>query len=592
MNNVSNFGSQKSTTTTTLTNYAFPIQYTHEGSSISTSSSSTTSSTSSTSSTSDLTKKKEYIHSIDPRLFSINWYATEKEEPWIRDCFTNMYKPLNQFVESTSHLILPYTNIPNLTIYETVKQGSVYFAKLSIGPSNQKTDIITSFFKPSIISELKHQTTHHVIEIVIKIVSFHEHVKNTQWYTNENLQHYWSSQQYSSAQQNNIHYVLHPWQEIVALNYVGKEWFLGHINIDTALSPPLSTTSTTSTTSSTSSTSISSSTSASATSSKSLKKTDLLQESPWNTRYVVMFQKKFHSSLWSYCLHLKNWVKQSHMSNELQRQAYGNVLWSVFSQVTLLCLSSFKRNAYNILLCHNDLKIDNIMYNKIDASVDLYIQLIISSTISNTSNTFTNTSVNTTAPSILEKKSHTPIATPTFSSNSSSLSTLMNIQNPTKQTIMLRIPTFGRMFHLIDFGYSSIKFPNGTYACSIAPLLYTKQTMGNQVMNVTNPWSDFYQLMLSLMSFKFIFGKVKHPIWESFIQLLYGCLYQTNIFRKEDICKAASLEDEQCVHNFYINASKCTTNPLPYLLPSIIERYRYEGVIPPNSIVKQLHVHV
>jgi len=250
----------------------------------------------------------------------------------------------------------------------------------------------------------------------------------------------------------------------------------------------------------------------------------------WKNRYVVIFMSKFHESVWNYFVT----IQQSLTTTPARvLDIYGQVLWGMFAQIMFKTLPQYKVLG---TMCQNDSKIDNMMYLKSDTISDVYIRV-----------------------------------------HRSGL-------NSAQESVVLKIPTFKRIIYPMDFGFTSLCVPNSKtdFVASVAALLYTNI---DSLMSTNNIYTDYYQIMLSILSFYKHFIHVKNEQFQSLMTTLLLVLSQTMKLKPEQLKTAGTLATETDIHNFYIETSKCTVNPLPFLLEVMLKRYNYQGDIPNQTDV-------
>jgi len=375
---------------------------------------------------------------------------------------------------------------------------------------------------------------------VIKIIPFGEHLEAVYKYQ-ANIAKTLEQQKATTK------FILHPWLETIALSQLSKQLFWGHINVD--ISDYRAT---------------SDGKGPSKNAMDYVKPFDRKQWlSCWNDRYVVIFMSKFHESVWNYFVTIQQTVSLNKTCTPYVQDIYGKVLWSLFAQIMFKTLPSYKEND---LMCQNDSKIDNMMYLKNEVVSDLFIRVHSS-------------------PSKLDT---------TSSETSSASSAPLASSVPQVMPVILKIPTFKRIIHPMDFGFTSISVPNSPYqfVASLAALLYTNV---DSIMNTNNLYTDYYQIMLSMLSFHKHFSVVKSPQFQSLMDTLLSILTQTLKLSPEQLKSAGTLATDNDVRTFYVDTSQCTINPLPLLLEAMMLQYKHESGIPTNQdpatfIVYDLHL--
>jgi hypothetical protein len=517
--------------------------------------------------TSSLLPDYRYAYPLDkdgqvlPSLWNINWTQLHTQEHWLQTLFVKNYHSLNKFV----------SNVCRKTA--EVAQNQVPF---DLVPGTMQ---VTKCFKPGVAYEVVVQAPTKPGQSpsppsigVCKIVPFGEHLEALYDYQD-------SIASTLEETQSHTRYILHPWLEAMALNQLSKQLFWGHINVDitdylSSCSSPKSASLETRTASSVSlrntipgggepmtidkritavpgtqsqrpcsqhpkSEPLSSTYSIRQRESQSLQPLDraaaarpsrLSREDreklhvTWNNRYVVIFMSKFHESVWNYFVVTQQMIKST-PSQPLLLDVYGQVLWSLFAQIMFRTLPYYKQHHG---MCQNDSKIDNMMYIKSTSVPHVFVRLLP--------------------------------------------------RNQT-QAIMLKIPTFTRVIHPMDYGFTSFSVPNAptTYVASLAALLYTNV---DAMMNVTNCYTDYYQIMLSILSFHKHYATSGSLHIKSLIAVILDVLKQTLQLPEDQLTTAGTLATDQDIRTFYVISSQCRIDPLPTLARHMIERYKYEGDVP------------
>ena len=239
---------------------------------------------------------------------------------------------------------------------------------------------------------------------------------------------------------------------------------------------------------------------------------------------------KFHESIWNYFSSTHKIMAMGQCPANRQ-DIYGGVLWSMLAQIMFRTLPSYKQAGR---MCQNDSKMDNMMYMKSDVVTDIFVR----------------------------------------------------VRRSSQPAVTLRIPTYQRIIYPMDFGFASVHVPGSPYQCvaSLAALLYTNI---DSVMNTTNVYTDYYQIMLSMLSFHQHFHAAKSPRFQALMQMLLRVLTQTLKLPAEQLRTAGMLESNTDIKTFYVDASNCTINPLPFLIDAMLEYYRYDGPLPsdPRSYI-------
>jgi hypothetical protein len=479
---------------------------------------------------------------VDPKLWLLDWSDLSGHESWLSHVFATKYHRLNEFI--TRHCRPPpssnaasQSTVPPVTPespFELVP-GQVFVHKCfkpyvayEIRVQLPQSPTPSSSAQQSKASGSSGPTSPSSSQIgVLKIISFEEHLASMRSCRR-------AIQVVMRERRQSTTYMMHPWLEIIVLQQLCKSWFWGSINVD--IHPAAG-----------------SSSSASGAASGS-------QRNPWATRYVAVFMSKFHSSAWTFFCAIQKALLVARDSPTLLygspaaqqerreiQDVFGWIMWCMFAQIVLKTLPHYKALRK---VCHNDCKIDNIVYNAFKTLPFFYIR--------------------------------------THSAQGNQ--------------ITLRIPTFERILFLMDFGYANLQVQGAPTPMvgSLASLMYTSADApgggsGRVYMVTDNLQTDFYQVMLSMLSFWGAFSSegIENYYLNSLMTSILGILEQTMGGSPEHLKTAGTLRSAEDIRTFYVDASRCTINPLPLLLTSLQGFFLFTDPIPqgvPDEAIYTLQV--